>query len=474
MLVRDHLLIGGSWVAAKQPSILEVASARDGSALGRVTLGGAQDAHDAIEAAQVAFDKWRGLPPEDRARFLDRIADHLEFRAHELAELIAREVGMPIRHALRIQVELPIANLREAARIAREFEFSAPLGHSLIQRQPVGVVAALTPWNYPLHQMVLKIAPALAAGCTVVLKPSEVTPFIACELADAAMAASLPPGVLNVVPGRVDAGRALVEHPGVEKVSFTGSTEVGKQIAAAAAHTLKRVTLELGGKSAAVVLDGDDIESAVRHTIKSCFLNAGQTCTALTRLIVPAAHAHRAALLAAELAEAMTVGDPLLDGTQMGPLVSHSHMQRVQALVRQGIEEGATLLTGGAHRPDRVPDGGAYMRPTVFCEVAPDMRIAQEEIFGPVLAVLPHAGEEDAVRIANATPYGLAGSVWTSDTTQATRVARHLRVGQVDINGAKFNRLAPFGGFKQSGYGREAGVYGLEDFLEYQAVQLPQ
>jgi betaine-aldehyde dehydrogenase len=343
----------------------------------------------------------------------------------------------------------------------------------VVVREPVGVVGAITPWNYPLHQITLKVAPALAAGCTVVLKPSEVAPFNAFILAEAAESVGLPKGVLNVVTGYgADAGEALVKHPGVDMISFTGSTRAGKRISELAAQTVKRVALELGGKSASVILDDADLPAAVKGTVNGCYLNSGQTCTALTRMLVPESKYEEAARLAADAAKSFTVGDPLAETTRLGPLTSKAQLERVRSYIKKGIEEGAELVAGGAEPPEGVPAGGYYVRPTVFGKVKNDMTIAQEEIFGPVLSIIPYKDEEDAVRIANDTVYGLAGAVWSRDETRAQRVARRIRAGQVDVNGGAFNMNAPFGGFKQSGHGREAGVYGLEEFLEYKSLQL--
>jgi len=342
-----------------------------------------------------------------------------------------------------------------------------------VVREPVGVVGAITPWNYPLHQIALKVAPALAAGCCVVLKPSELTPFNAFVLAEVIEAAGLPAGVFNLVVGLgATVGEALVRHPGVDMISFTGSTRSGKRIAEVAAQSVKRVALELGGKSASVILDDADLAGAVKSTVNGCYLNSGQTCTALTRMLVPASKYEEAAKIAAEVAKGFTVGDPLAETTKLGPLTSKAQLERVRGYIRKGIEEGAELVAGGAEPPEGVPAGGYYVKPTIFGKVKNSMTIAQEEIFGPVLAIIPYADEDDAVRIANDSIYGLAGAVWSKDEARAQRVARRIRAGQIDINGGSFNMNAPFGGFKQSGHGREAGTYGLEEFLEYKALQL--
>jgi betaine-aldehyde dehydrogenase len=473
MLVRDRFFIGGQWVAPSGSDTIDVHNAGTGEVMGRVPAGTEKDVAAAVSAAGAAFAKWSETPPAARAEFLDKISAALKARADELARTIAQEVGMPLKMASRIQAGLPIANFANYARLAKEFSFENRVGNSLVVREPVGVVGAITPWNYPLHQIALKVAPALAAGCTVVLKPSEVAPFNAFILAEAAESAGLPKGVLNVVTGYgASAGEALVKHPGVDMISFTGSTRAGKRISELAAQTVKRVALELGGKSASVILDDADLATAVKGTVNGCYLNSGQTCTALTRMLVPQSKYEEAVKLAAEAAKGFTVGDPLAESTRLGPLTSKAQLERVRKYIEKGIAEGAELVAGGAEPPEGVPAGGYYVRPTVFGKVRNDMTIAQEEIFGPVLSIIAYRDEEDAVRIANDSPYGLAGAVWSKDEARAQRVARRIRAGQVDVNGGAFNMNAPFGGFKQSGHGREAGVYGLEEFLEYKSLQL--
>ncbi len=473
MIVRDRFFIGGRWVAPSTEETIEVRNAGTGAPMGTVPAGGARDAEAAVGAARAAFDAWSRSAVDTRAEFLQKISDGLKARAEELARSIAQEVGMPLKLSQRIQAALPVANFANYAKIVREFRFEERVGNSLVLREPVGVVAAITPWNYPLHQIALKVAPALAAGCTVVLKPSEVAPFSAFVLAEVIEEARFPAGVFNLVTGYGPVvGEALVSHPEVDMISFTGSTRAGKRISELAAQQVKRVALELGGKSASVILDDADLAAAVRGTVNACYLNSGQTCTALTRMLVPESRYEEAAKLAAEIARGFTVGDPLAETTKLGPLASEAQRERVRAYIRKGIEEGAELLAGGAEPPEGAPTGGYYVKPTVFGRVKNSMTIAQEEIFGPVLAIIPYRDEEEAVRIANDTVYGLAGAVWSKDEARAERIARRIRAGQVDINGAPFNLNAPFGGFKQSGHGREAGVYGLEEFLEYKSLQL--
>ena len=472
MLLKDKLFIGGRWVAPAGGETIEVHNAGNGEVMGRVPAGNEKDADAAVKAARAAFEGWKETPVEKRAEFLEKISAGLKARADELARTIAQEVGMPLKLSGRIQAGLPIANFSNHSKILKEFKFEERVGNSLVVREPVGVAVAITPWNYPLHQIALKVAPALAAGCTVVLKPSEVAPFNAFILAEVIEAAGLPAGVFNLVTGYGAAvGEALVRHPGVDLVSFTGSTRAGKRISELAAQSVKRVALELGGKSASVILDDADLAAAVKGTVNGCYLNSGQTCTALTRMLVPESKYEEAKGIAAEVAKGFTVGDPLLETTKLGPLSSQAQLERVRGYIKKGLAEGAELVAGGAEPPANVPAGGYYVQPTVFGRVKNSMSIAQEEIFGPVLSIIPYKDEEDAVRIANDTVYGLAGAVWSKDEARAQRVARRIRAGQVDVNGGAFNMNAPFGGFKQSGHGREAGVYGLEELLEYKSLQ---
>ena len=468
----DKFYINGQWALPSTKEKIDVHNAGTGEVMGKVPAGGEKDIEAAVAAARSAFEGWSATPPAKRAEYLQKISDGLKARAAELGSTIAQEVGMPIKLAGRIQAGLPIANFGNYAKMLGEFSFEERKGNSLVVREPVGVVGAITPWNYPLHQIALKVAPALAAGCTVVLKPSEVAPFNAFILAEVVEAAGLPKGVFNLVTGfGPAAGEALVKHPQVDMISFTGSTRAGKRISEVAAQTVKRVALELGGKSASVILDDADLAAAVKGTVNGCYLNSGQTCTALTRMLVPASKYEEAAKLAAETAKGFTLGDPMSEATRLGPLSSQMQLDRVRDYIKKGIAEGAELLAGGADKPEGLP-GGYFVKPTVFGKVKNSMAIAQEEIFGPVLSIIAYQDEEEAIRIANDSPYGLAGAVWSGDEARAQKVARRIRAGQVDINGGAFNMNAPFGGFKQSGHGREAGVYGLEEFLEYKSMQL--
>ncbi len=473
MIARDTFYIGGKWVEPSGRQTIDVHNAGTGAVMGRVPAGSEKDADAAVAAARAALEGWARTPVEQRAAVLEKISAGLKARADELAKLIAQEVGMPIKLAGRIQAGLPIANFANYAKLVRELSFEERVGNSLVVREPVGVVVAITPWNYPLHQIALKVAPALAAGCTVVLKPSEVAPFNAFVLAEVIEAAGLPQGVFNLVTGYGPAvGEALVRHPGVDMISFTGSTRAGKRISELAAQGVKRVALELGGKSPSVILDDADLAAAVKSTVNACYLNSGQTCTALTRMLVPASKYEEAKRIAAEVANAFTLGDPLAETTKLGPLTSAAQLERVRGYIRKGLEEGAELVAGGAEPTQDVPAGGYFVKPTVFGRVKPGSTIEQEEIFGPVLSIITYKDEEEAIRIANDTPYGLAGAVWGKDEARAQQIARRIRAGQVDVNGGAFNMNAPFGGFKQSGHGREAGVYGLEEFLEYKSLQL--
>ena len=472
MQVRDKFYINGLWAAPKGNKSIDVINASTEEIMGRVPEGTPDDVNAAVAAARAAFDGWAATPAAERAAFLQKIHEGLKARMEEIGKLIAGEVGMPVKLATMIQAGSPTATFGMYATMLGSFAFEEKVGNSLILREPVGVVAAITPWNYPLHQIAAKVAPALAAGCTVVLKPSEVAPLNAFVLAEIIHAAGLPAGVFNLVTGYGPVvGEAMAAHPEVDMVSFTGSTRAGKRVSELASATVKRVALELGGKSAAVVLDDADLAAAVKGTINACFLNSGQTCSAHTRLLVPESKYEEAAKIAVEVAKGFTVGDPFGGTAKLGPLVSAAQRERVRGYIRKGIEGGAELLAGGADAPADLPKG-YYVKPTIFGRVKPDATIAQEEIFGPVLSIITYKDEDEAVRIANNTPYGLGGGVWSKDEEHAKKVAKRMRTGQVDINGGPFNLRAPFGGFKQSGNGRELGRFGLEEFLEYKSLQL--
>lgn len=471
MQQRDTLYINGRWVAPHGPGTIDVINASTEEVMGRIPEADEQDVDAAVRAARAAFDGWAATPPATRGEYLAKIAEGLKARSAELAQTISGELGMPVKLSAMIQVGSPIANFGYYAKLAGKFEWEEQAGHSKVVSEPVGVVAAITPWNYPLHQIAAKVAAAFAAGCTVVLKPSEVTPLNAFILAEVIDAAGLPPGVFNLVTGFGPVvGEAMVRHEQVDMVSFTGSTRAGKRISEVGAATVKRIALELGGKSASVILPDADLATAVKGTVNACFLNSGQTCSAHTRMVVHESQYAEAAKIAVETAAKFTVGDPFGDSAKLGPLVSDVQRERVRGYIRKGLEEGAELLTGGPDAPEGLAKG-YYVKPTILGRVKPDATVAQEEIFGPVLSIITYQDEDEAVRIANNTIYGLAGGVWAKDDASAERIARRIRTGQVDINGGTFNLFAPFGGFKQSGRGREMGKWGLEEFLEKKSMQ---
>jgi acyl-CoA reductase-like NAD-dependent aldehyde dehydrogenase len=469
---RDKIYIGGQWAQSSGSGVIDVINPTTERVMGSIPEGTVEDVERAVAAARAAFESWSQTSVQERADWMQRIAEALGARMDEIAELIAREVGMPIKLSNIIQAGLPTMTFGSMPQLLAELPGEEEIGSSLIVREPVGVVAAITPWNYPLHQIAAKVAPALAAGCTVVLKPSQVAPLNALLLADVIDEVGLPAGVFNVVTGRGSViGEALALHPDVDMISFTGSTAAGRRVSEAAAGTIKRVALELGGKSPNVILEDADLQQAITDGVSKCFLNSGQTCSALTRMLVPRSRLAEAEQIAAAVAEHFKPGDPFEPDTTLGPLVSEEQLKQVREYIRKGSEEGAKLLTGGVEPPEGL-ESGYFVRPTVFSEVTPGMTIAQEEIFGPVLAIMPYEDEDDAVRIANDSLYGLAGGVWSGDRERAKRVALRIRTGQVEINGGAFNPLAPFGGYKQSGYGRELGRFGLEEFLQVKALQL--
>jgi aldehyde dehydrogenase (NAD+) len=473
MIQKDKLYIGGQWVASlgnEAPGA--VISPATGDAIASVVRGNADDVNRAVAAARGAFDAWSSLTPAERGAYLLKIHEGLKARAADIAKTISSEMGMPLKQSLPIQAGSPIAVFKYYAKLVESFHWEEQAGHSTIVREAVGVVAAITPWNYPLHQIGAKVAAALAAGCTVVLKPADVTPLNAFILADVIHEVGLPAGVFNLVTGRgTVVGEAMVKHPDVDMVSFTGSTGAGRRISAQASETIKRVALELGGKSASVILEDADLAAAVKGSVQACFLNAGQTCTAHTRMVVPESKYAEVAKLAVAVTAAYKVGDPFDETTVMGPVASKSQQDTVQEYIQIGLDEGAELLCGGLGAPEGLDKRGFYVKPTVFGRVKPDSRLAQEEVFGPVLSILTYQDEAEAVAIANNSIYGLSGGVWASTDERAKEVAKKIRTGMVDINGGGFNMQAPFGGYKQSGNGREFGKWGLEDFLEVKALQ---
>jgi aldehyde dehydrogenase (NAD+) len=469
---RDKIYINGVWVPSTGTGSIEVVNSTTEEVMGRIPEGTAEDVDRAVAAAKAAFSEWSSTSVEERGKYLQRVTEGLQARMAEIGQLVSQEVGMPASLSMMIQAGLPTMTFGSMSQILDSFPFEEEVGNSLVVREPVGVVAAITPWNYPLHQIAAKVAPALAAGCTVVLKPSEVAPLNAFVLAEIIHDVGLPAGVFNLVTGYGPVvGEAMAAHPDVDMISFTGSTRAGKRVSELAAQTVKRVALELGGKSPNVILDDADLEKAVTDGVGKCYLNSGQTCSALTRMIVPRSRLAEVEEIAARAAASFKPGDPQAQDTRLGPLVSAVQRDRVRSYIQKGVEEGAKLIAGGADAPEGL-ERGFFVQPTVFSEVRPDMTIAQEEIFGPVLAILPYEDEDEAVAIANDTIYGLAGGVWSGDADRAKQVARRLRTGQVEINGGSFNPLAPFGGYKQSGNGRELGKFGLEEFLEVKSLQL--
>jgi aldehyde dehydrogenase (NAD+) len=436
----------------------------------RVPRGGAEDADAAARAARRAADGWAATPQAERVALVRALRDALTARADELTAAVVRDVGTPVRMAHPLQTMLPIGAIDDFLAAADGIEEPEKIANSLVHRVPVGVVAAITPWNYPLLQVVAKVVPALLSGSTVVLKPSEVAPLVPQLLAEAVHEAGFPAGVFNLVHGTgPEIGDALVRHAEVDMVSFTGSTGAGLAVTAAAG--LKRVQLELGGKSASLVLPGADAAAAARATVNSCFLNSGQTCLALTRLVVHRSLYDDAVEAATATAARFTLGDPADPATKQGPLVSAAQRERVRGFITRAAADGARLTAGGAEAPDGL-DHGFFVRPTVFADVAPGSELGQEEVFGPVLAITPYDDVDEGVRVANGTRYGLSGAVWGPDEESAVAAARRLRTGQVDINGGRFHTAAPFGGMKASGRGREFGRAGLEEYYEPQSLQL--
>lgn len=471
-LKTDKVFIGGEWKDSTSTDTIEVINSFTEEVMGQVPAGTPVDVDFAVEAARAALPAWRALTPQERAGFCTLIGHGLQDRAEEIVGLISEELGTPVTEGMLIQASLPAIDFTSMEFLVEEMPWEQQIGNSLVIREPVGVVGAITPWNYPIHQIAAKVAPAFTAGCTVVLKPSEMTPLAAYLLAEVIESVGVPAGVFNMVTGVGPVvGEAIASHPDIDMVSFTGSTRAGRRVSELAAATVKPVTVELGGKSANVILDDADYEAAVVNGIQKCFINGGQTCSALTRMLVPReALPIVEAIAQAALAEIVT-GDPGEPTTQIGPMASKAQQERVRNYIQKGIEEGAKLIAGGPEMPEDL-DQGFFIKPTVFSEVTPEMTIAQEEIFGPVLSILPYDTEEEAIEIANGTSYGLAGGVWSTDPDRANALARQLDTGQVEINGAAFNPLAPFGGRKQSGHGRELGPYGIDDFLSLKSLQL--
>ncbi|MEV0980248.1 aldehyde dehydrogenase family protein [Streptomyces sp. NPDC049915] len=461
MKAHDGMYLDGAWRPAAGDGVIQVVNPADEQVIAQVPAGDAADVDNAVRAARAALPAWAATPPAERAARLAALRDALAARKDEIAETVTAELGSPLPFSQNVHAAVPIAVAGSYAELAATYPFEEKAGTSTVYHEPIGVVGAITPWNYPLHQIVAKVAPALAAGCTVVLKPAEDTPLTARLFAEAVHEAGLPAGVFNLVTGLGPvAGQALAEHPGVDMVSFTGSTAVGRRIGALAGAAIKKVALELGGKSANVVLPSADLAKAVNVGVANVMSNSGQTCSAWTRMLVHRDQYDEAVALAA--AAAVKYGD------RIGPLVNAKQQERVLGYIEKGIAEGARLVAGC---PESPRERGYFVSPTVFADVTPDMTIAQEEIFGPVLSILRYDDEDDALRIANGTVYGLAGAVWAGDEAEAVAFARRMDTGQVDINGGRFNPLAPFGGYKQSGVGRELGAHGLTEYLQTKSLQ---
>jgi aldehyde dehydrogenase (NAD+) len=468
----DHtgqFFIGGRWVAPTTDRVLDVIDPATEEPIATIALGGPADVDAAVAAARAAFPAYSATSRQERLDLLDRVIEAYEARAGELADTVSREMGAPLRLARAAQVPAGLGHLRTTRAVLADYAFERELGTTLVVREPIGVCGLITPWNWPLNQIACKVAPALAAGCTMVLKPSEVAPLNALIFAEVLEAAGVPDGVFNLVNGEgIDVGEALASHPDVDMVSFTGSTRAGVEVARAAAPTVKRVTQELGGKSANIILDDADLEAVVSRDVAALCTNSGQSCNAPSRMLVPATRMDEAAAIAAQAAAAIRPGDPRAEGTVIGPVVSARQEDRISQLIEKGIGEGARLEVGGPGRPEGL-ETGYYVRPTVFSHVTNDMTIAQEEIFGPVLVLIGYEDDDDAVRIANDTRYGLSGYV-SGSPERARSVARRIRSGDVRVNGARGSWTNPFGGYKQSGNGREWGELGFEEFLETKAI----
>lgn len=470
MLEKLQFYIDGQWVDPVEPRTLDVVNPATEDVYGRISLGSAADVDKAVGAASRAFESYSRTTREERIELLQAILEEFARRHDDVAEAIMDEMGAPWGLAKGAQALSGPQHFKAAAKALENFEFEERIGTTRVRHEPIGVCGLITPWNWPMNQVAVKVAPALAAGCTMVLKPSEIAPFDAIVLAEILDAAGVPAGVFNLVNGDgPGVGTALAEHPGIAMISFTGSTRAGVLVAQNAAPGVKRVAQELGGKSANILCDDETFEKAVARGAGMMFDNTGQSCNAPSRMLVPRHRMHEAAAIAARVADGLKVGNPRDEGVEMGPAVSEAQWSKIQELIQVGIDEGATLVTGGTGRPDGL-DRGYYVKPTVFSGVTNDMTIAREEIFGPVLSIIPYDDEDDAIRIANDTPYGLSGYVSCADLDKARDIAARLRTGMVHINGASLDSAAPFGGYKQSGNGREWGHHGMDEFLELKSV----
>jgi aldehyde dehydrogenase (NAD+) len=474
MLQKLEFYIDGQWRAPAQARTMDVINPADEQPFARISIGSAEDVNAAVDAARRAFATWSRTSLDERLALVDKLRLIYEARLNEMAESISKEMGAPVSLAKDAQAAAGLGHIKTFVRVAKNYGFEHPLDernvHERIIHEPIGVCGLITPWNWPMNQVALKVAPALLAGCTVVLKPSEIAPISSILLADMIHEAGFPAGVFNLVNGDgPGVGEAMSRHPGIDMMSFTGSARAGVAVQKAAAETIKRVSLELGGKSPNIVFDDEGLADAVKRGVRQCFSNTGQSCNAPTRMLVERPAYDRAVGIAADVAGSTKVGDPSESGRHIGPLASQAQFEKVQDLIAKGIDEGARLVAGGLGRPEGF-NRGYYVRPTVFADVDNTMTIAREEIFGPVLVMIPFEDEEEAVEIANDTPYGLAAYVHSLDQTRAERIARQLRSGMVQLNGANRPSGSPFGGYKQSGNGREGGKWGLEEFLEIKAV----
>ncbi|NOJ44514.1 aldehyde dehydrogenase family protein [Bradyrhizobium australiense] len=462
--------IDGAWVDPAAPSTLGIVNPATEEIFAHISLGSRNDVDRAAKAARRAFATYSETSVEERLSWLQKIIERFRARLPELARMMTLEMGAPITFATERQATVALFHFEEAARVLAQYKFEEGMGNGIIRREPIGVCGLITPWNWPLNQVASKVAPALATGCTVVLKPSEIAPLSAMLLAEIVHGAGVPAGVFNLVNGDgPTVGEAIAAHPEIDMVSFTGSTAAGVRVARLAADTIKRVAQELGGKSANIILADADLKAAVIQGVHACYTNAGQNCQSPTRMLIPRAQRDAAFEAAREAVDSIRLGDPLDPASTMGPLVSQAQFQKVQELIRSGIDEGATLVAGGTGRPAEI-NRGYYVRPTVFGDVMPQMKIAREEIFGPVLSIMSYDSEDEAIEIANDTPFGLAGFVQSRDPGRARAVANRIRAGRVYLNGAPFDRSLPFGGYKQSGNGREFGVFGFEEYLEVKAI----
>ena len=472
MITRDAIYIDGKWVPAGRDGKIEIINPANEQVIGSVPVGTEGDVNAAISAPRARFPSWSKSSIEERQGYLNAISSAIAERGEEIAKLITSEVGTPINYSRMAMVGTPRVVAKSYAKILETFEWEEKVRNSLIVKEPIGVVGMITPWNFPLHQIVGKVAPALATGCTMILKPSKEAPLNAFILADIIDECGLPAGVFNLVSGHGrEIGEVISSHPEVDMVSFTGSTSAGVSVSKAASETVKRVTLELGGKSANIILDDADIAKASKMAVYSCFNNSGQECSSLSRLLVPASHRDEIVNIIASTMERYSVGDPMDESIKCGPMVSESQQKSVSEYISLGISEGATLISGGEGLPDGI-NTGFFVKPTVFADVTADMSIFREEIFGPVLSISTYEDEDEAISMANDSEYGLSGGVWSGDEKRAMRIAKSIRTGQVSINGGAFNISAPFGGYKLSGNGRELGRHGLEEFLEIKAIQL--